>query len=181
MTTWKLTLQDINTTPKELKTERDCSHRQLFRLFRWFALFAWFCPCFRFVLANYFIFSAKHQLDTWTLVPQKTRGMAWFCGCWEFRVRASNQSARIFFIRTFSGLRHTDEPQKGRNSCLSAVYNPAPFWVHSVSCWCFAELIFTKYDQHLQNLICQQPLSFLFFMTFGAGGGGWKILTKNIV
>ena len=30
-TTWKLTLQDINTTPKELKTERDCSHRQLFR------------------------------------------------------------------------------------------------------------------------------------------------------
>ena len=29
-TTWKLTLQDINTTPKELKTERDCSHRQLF-------------------------------------------------------------------------------------------------------------------------------------------------------
>ena len=30
-TTWKLNLQDINTTPKELKTERDCSHRQLFR------------------------------------------------------------------------------------------------------------------------------------------------------
>ena len=29
--TWKLTLQDINTTPKELKTERDCSPRQLFR------------------------------------------------------------------------------------------------------------------------------------------------------
>ena len=26
-----LTLQDINTTPKGLKTERDCSHRQLFR------------------------------------------------------------------------------------------------------------------------------------------------------
>ena len=25
------TLQDINTTPKELKTERDCSHRELFR------------------------------------------------------------------------------------------------------------------------------------------------------
>ena len=25
----KLTLQDINTTPQELKTERDCSHRQL--------------------------------------------------------------------------------------------------------------------------------------------------------
>ena len=29
----EITLQDINTTPKELKTERDCSHRQLFRPF----------------------------------------------------------------------------------------------------------------------------------------------------
>ena len=28
----QLTLQDINTTPKEPKTEGDCSHRQLFRL-----------------------------------------------------------------------------------------------------------------------------------------------------
>ena len=31
--TWKLTLQDIKTTPKELKTERDCSHRQQFRYY----------------------------------------------------------------------------------------------------------------------------------------------------
>ena len=30
---------------------------------------------FRLVLANFFIFSARHQLDTWTLAPQKTRGM----------------------------------------------------------------------------------------------------------
>ena len=28
------TLQDINMAPKELKTERDCSHRQLFSPFR---------------------------------------------------------------------------------------------------------------------------------------------------
>ena len=27
------TLQDINMAPKELKTERDCSHRQLFSPF----------------------------------------------------------------------------------------------------------------------------------------------------
>ena len=32
-TTWKYTLQDINTTPKEPKTERGCSRRQLFRHF----------------------------------------------------------------------------------------------------------------------------------------------------
>ena len=31
-----------------------------------------------------FIFSARHQLDTWTHARQETRGMAWFCGCWEF-------------------------------------------------------------------------------------------------
>ena len=36
-TKWKLTLQDINTTPKELKTERDCSHRQLFQNSSWLA------------------------------------------------------------------------------------------------------------------------------------------------
>ena len=32
-TTWKLTLQDINTTPKEPKTERGRRRRQLFRHF----------------------------------------------------------------------------------------------------------------------------------------------------
>ena len=31
---------------------------------------------FRLVLANFFIFSARHQLDTWTLAPQKARDMA---------------------------------------------------------------------------------------------------------
>ena len=32
-TTWKLTLQDINTTPKELKTERDVAIDSCFGLF----------------------------------------------------------------------------------------------------------------------------------------------------
>ena len=30
---------------------------------------------FRLVLANFFIFSARHRLDTWTLAPQKVRDM----------------------------------------------------------------------------------------------------------
>ena len=34
-TTWTLTLQDINMTPKEPKTERGRSHRQLFCHFLW--------------------------------------------------------------------------------------------------------------------------------------------------
>ena len=33
-------------------------------------------------------------------------------------VSAVNQSARIFCTRAFWLLRHTDEPQRGRNSCL---------------------------------------------------------------
>ena len=32
-TTWKLTLQDINMTPKEPKTEQDHTHRQLFHYY----------------------------------------------------------------------------------------------------------------------------------------------------
>ena len=39
---------------------------------------------------------------------------------WVLRVlsQSLNQSARIFFTRAFWLLRHTDEPQRGRNSCL---------------------------------------------------------------
>ena len=32
-----------------------------------------FVHVLRLVLANFFIFSARHQLDTWTLAPQKAR------------------------------------------------------------------------------------------------------------
>ena len=43
-----------------------------------------FVHVFKVGFGQLFIFSARHQLDTWTLAPQKTRGMAWFCGCWGF-------------------------------------------------------------------------------------------------
>ena len=73
---------------------------------------------------------------------QKTCGMAWFCGCWEFWVRAENQSARIFFIRAFSGCYAIlTSPKKGETAVYG--YNPALFWVLSVSYWYLAELIFT--------------------------------------
>ena len=46
---------------------------------------------------QFFIFSARHQLDTWTLGPR--RHVAWRDSVGV----ESSQSARIFFIRTFSG------------------------------------------------------------------------------
>ena len=39
-------------------------------------IFAWFCSCVLGWFCQLFIFSARHQLDTWTLAPQRTRGMA---------------------------------------------------------------------------------------------------------
>ena len=64
---------------------------------------------------------------------------------WVLRVLGQglkSECARDIFDQSFLWLlRHTDEPQKGRNSCLD--YNPALFWVLSVSCWCLGELIFT--------------------------------------
>ena len=63
-----------------------------------------------------FIFSARHQLDTWTHAPP---GDTWYGGIlWVLRVLGQdwNQSARIFFRQSFLwSLRHTDESQKGRN------------------------------------------------------------------
>ena len=35
-----------------------------------------FVHVFKVGFGQLFIFSARHQLDTWTLAPQKTRGMA---------------------------------------------------------------------------------------------------------
>ena len=40
-------------------------------------------------------------------------------------------------------------------------YDPALFWVLSVSCWCLAELIFTKYDQHCSILLGEFNMSTL--------------------
>ena len=97
---------------------------------------------FRLVLANSLFFLC--ETSTWHLdsCPRKTRGMAWFCGCWEFWVGVWNQSARIFFFRVFSGCcAILTSPKKGETDVYG--YNPALFWVLSVSCWCLAELIFT--------------------------------------
>ena len=68
-----------------------------------------------------------------------------------------SECADIFHQSFLWLLRHTDEPQRGQNSCLW--YNPVLFWVISVSCWCLAELIFTYYDQHCSTLLVEFNMS----------------------
>ena len=46
---------------------------------------------------QFFIFSARHQLDTWTLAPQKTRGMRETVG-----VESSGSGLEIRVCRYFS-------------------------------------------------------------------------------
>ena len=68
-----------------------------------------------------FIFSARHQLDTWTLAPPPAKDTLSYYMWVLLRVlgQGLNQSARIFFIRFYSGCYAIlTSPPKGRNSCL---------------------------------------------------------------
>ena len=102
----------------------------------------WFCPCFRgWFWPNLYFFC---QTSTWHLDschPEDT-----WCGVilWVLRVlgQGFNQSAQIFFTRVFSGCYAIlTSPKEGETAVYG--YNPALFWVLSVSCWCLAELMFT--------------------------------------
>ena len=62
------------------------------------------------------------------------------------------------FTRIFSGCYAIlTSPKEGETAAYG--YNPAVFWVLSVSCWCLAELIFTKYDQHCSILRAEFNMS----------------------
>ena len=61
-------------------------------------IFAWFCPCsIGWFWPIFLIFSATHQLDTWTLAPQKTRGMRDSVGVESFRSGLESECADIFY------------------------------------------------------------------------------------
>ena len=79
------------------------------------------------VLANsLFFFPARQQFDTWTLAPPEDT--CYGVIPWVLRVLGQglkSECADIFHKSFLWLLRHTDEPQKGRNSCLG--YNPALF------------------------------------------------------
>ena len=79
---------------------------------------------------------------------------------WVLRVlgQSLDQSARIFFIRFYSGCYTIlTSPKKGETAVYG--YNPALFLVLSVSCWCLAKLIFTWYDQHCSILLAKFNMS----------------------
>ena len=95
----------------------------------------------RLVFGQSFIFCARHQFDTWTLAPLKTRGMAWFCGLLRVLGYGLHQSARIFLVRVFSGCYAIlTSPKKGETAVCGC--NPTLFWVLLLSCWRLAKLIF---------------------------------------
>ena len=45
-------------------------------------------------------------------------------------------------------------------------YNPALFWVLSVSCWCLRKLIFKSYDEHCSILLAEFILSTCYFYDY---------------
>ena len=71
-----------------------------------------------------------------------------------------NQSARIFYIRAFSGCHAI---LKSYNNSETAVYgcNPVLFWVLWVSCCCLAGSVFTYDDQHCSVLLAEFKMSIL--------------------
>ena len=75
--------------------------------------------CIRLVLANYLFCLRDINLTLGLLIPRRHAVWRDSVGV-ALRVlsQSLNQSARIFFTRAFWLLRHTDEPQRGRNSCL---------------------------------------------------------------
>ena len=94
-----------------------CCNSCMVMQIRYAVILAWFCPCF----GQSFIFFARHQLDTWTLAPPPPRRhVVWrdSVGVEGSRSGLKSECADIFHQSFLWLLRHTDEPQKGRNSCL---------------------------------------------------------------
>ena len=84
----------------------------------------------------------------------------------SFLGQGLNQRARISFIRAFPGCYAIlTSPKKGETTVYG--YNPALFWVLSVSCWCLADLIFTWYDQHCSILLAEFKMSTFHFCWSG--------------
>ena len=92
-------------------------------------------------------------LNTGLLPPR--RHVVWRV-LWVLRVlgQGLNQSARIFFIRAFSGCYAIlTSPKEGETAVHG--YNPALFWVLSVSCWCLVDLNFHQVRSALQYSACR--------------------------
>ena len=108
------------------------------------------------------------ETSTWHLDRCRPEGTWYGVILWVLRVRGQglNQSARTFFIRAFSGCYAIlTSPKKGETAVYG--YNPALFWVVSVSCWRLAEFIFTWYDQHCSILFAEFNMSSYHFCWSG--------------
>ena len=104
-------------------------------------IFAWFSPCFwGWFLANPSFSLRDINLTLGLLPPRRQKVWRDSVGVESSRLRFTPECKDIFRQSFLWLLRHTDEPQKGRNSCLWL--HPTLFWVLLVSCWCLAKLIF---------------------------------------
>ena len=95
--------------------------------------FCMVCMFLRLVLAN--PFSARHQLDTWTLALHETRGMVWHdsVGVESSKLGLGLESVRIFFTRVFFGCCAILTSYNNSETAVDG-YDPALFWVLLVSC-----------------------------------------------
>ena len=117
------------------------------------------------VLANSLFSPRDINLTLGLLPPRSHVALRDSVGVESSRLELINQSARMFFIRAFSGCYAIlTSPKQGETAVYS--YNPALFWVLSVSCWCLAELIFTYYDQHCSILLAEFNMSYFWVFNY---------------
>ena len=122
-TTWKLT---FNTSPKKLKTERDCSHIEQFRYYCSVSIWSnnrWKLWC---KISAHSDLSPNPELST----PTESRRIV---------CPLEGNSPRVKLVS------HKKKIKKSYNNNETDVYsyNPALFWVLLVACWCLRKLIFT--------------------------------------
>ena len=115
------------------------------------------CLFFRLVLANSLFSLRNINLTLGLLPPEKTRYVVIL---WVLRVLGQglkSKCADIFHQSFLWLLRHTDEPQKGRNSCLwlQSRFVLSSFGVVLMSC----RVNFTWYDQHCRILLAEFNMS----------------------
>ena len=136
---WKLTLYNINTTLKEPKRSN------LLFLGGRRSFIDPICRSFLHGFAHISKVGFVHlcETSTWHL-DSCPLGDTWYgviLWVFEFMSGLQNRVCGNFTVEPLCSLRHTDEPQKGQNSCLRL--RTRYVLVLSVLCWCLTNLIFT--------------------------------------
>ena len=109
---------------------------------RYAIIFAWFCPCSIGWFRPIFLFSLLDINLTLGLLPPRRHVVC--CdsvGVGSSRSGLKSECTDIFHQSFLCCYTILTSPKEGETAVYG--YNPALFWLLSVSCWCLAELIFT--------------------------------------